>query len=363
MKTKLFLFIIGLFILQVSFSQQRIKDDLIISGDLEVLGNTLSANNIYADTIYIDNIYSDNGLKVDGDSLNFKNLGIIFENVITNKEYRAGNNYSDIMLHDVYAGIGYGNGTLRSKLIAYPGHAQVEARNTSGDNYSFDVFENKAFFILNETDTMYKFNIDSLLAPLIAAKFKEIVAEKAILDTIINDNDTAANGFMPIKYVIETEKFDSINVRKIINDTLYHAYTGCEDSTIIITFAAADTWYQVTNSVNNMFSELSVRGFSSTNDTLYNKMKGKFRGIVCIDFQGTTGYWTEFRIKNAKTGVQLGVKRRVTPTGNYDQVCIPWYGNLNKNDGIIVEIKNVGGTTNVTIRNISFEAYYIQKNF
>jgi len=202
--------IVALFALLIAFnshSQDRVKNDLIVYGHIEVRGSSQYGSDsttmkyVYFDSISVQGsvlnkeilntlfksintkssadtgdfsiLYSDR-IKSDHDSLNFDSLTVIAGHNVFNRHNIGGGKYSYVGLSTKSTTLAYSNSNKGGSFFCdTSGRAAMTGTNFSGSSASVNVEEDYVYFILG-IDTLYKFKTDSLLAKLTSAKFKDI---------------------------------------------------------------------------------------------------------------------------------------------------------------------------------------------
>jgi hypothetical protein len=137
------------------------------------------------------------------------------------------------------------------------------------------------------------------------------------------------------------ERFNPINGEAAI---------GFQDSAYVITPIVQNTWYQITNAGNNLFTYNTDVGHDITlsGDTIYCAEAGVYEFIISHSFAGANGGVWEFATKQNGTFVPNAKAVRKTGTadiGNVGYACKP---RVTANTPVTFWVRNTGNTVTPT---------------
>ena len=148
-----------------------------------------------------------------------------------------------------------------------------------------------------------------------------------------------------------------------VNDVV-HCFHYFGDSTITYTFAASNTYYQLTNASNNLFDQGEDDGFSISGDTLTFTFAGDYDLTAKLTIEGGNGvaYTMVFRNITQAAMIPTGAACTGRGAGNFTSINISAYAeDVAAGDKFILMLRNLDNTTEATLKNGTIKARLVHR--
>lgn len=143
----------------------------------------------------------------------------------------------------------------------------------------------------------------------------------------------------------DIETTGSVTGGRVFKTAIYHAYGGYEDKAYTLSLAA-DTWTQITNGTNDLWTGSEVDGITFVDDDMTILNSGDYTGVVTLTISALNGKDFHVRLYNTTqsqvAGFPLGIS--TTGAGNEMQCTVPIYMEATANDVYEMQINSTDGT-------------------
>ena len=173
----------------------------------------------------------------------------------------------------------------------------------------------------------------------------------------IDNSDTTA--------ALITGDFDensvTINGKLCVSEAI-HLFAFFGDSTVAISYALADTWYQVTNATDSLWRYQEKDGFTVSNDTITITDAGDYDLTCGIKWEGNNGTSYDFRFYNVTqtTGIPIGQGGTGAGAGNRQGTTVGAYATFSAGDKVIIQSRNFS-TNDYTLENSFIKIYKVHE--
>lgn len=246
--------------------------------------------------------------------------------------------------------IGVVSGKVLSATIGTTERISLNPRATSTAAYWFDTHNELTqtiFAIGNQGDTVLKVSADSGLQ-----------VSKLTTDTL-TIGDSTVTGFLSLNEAVSDEVFDSLTAEVAYIKTKAHGFFAFEDSSVVID-CPADTWVQVTNSTNDLFTAVQDgEGFDISGDTItFNQTDNGLNPHIIlhwgVDGHAAAGEDYEVRMYNIDNADGVVRKAEGSTDGANNRISIgttSYDASADYGDRYILQINNKTDSDDFTIEN------------
>lgn len=169
-----------------------------------------------------------------------------------------------------------------------------------------------------------------------------------------------SNSLNPLIYGDFTN--DTVKINGVLKSTkAIHLFSYFGDSTVTFSFAAADTWYHLTNANDTLWNWQELDGFTVKEDTITVLESGDYDLTCHLGFDGSNGQTYSVRFYNATQGIGIptACPNTARGSGNIISVNVSAYASgINAGDEIVLQIKN-DGTGSATLKNSVIKIYLV----
>ncbi len=196
--------------------------------------------------------------------------------------------------------------------------------------------------------------------------------------TALSLSDTDGDTKIQVEESADEDKirFDTAGVERMVIDengdviitggilkqsNIYYIYGGFQNKLETIN-CTVDTWEQLTNSTNDLFSG-EANGFGLSNDVMTFINAGHYVGNVSITISGGNGEDFYLRLYNITQGVPVGYRIGATTSGvsNFQTFTLPMTIHANAGDNFKLEVMNTTNSDDLIVRDSVFNLYYVSE--
>ena len=143
-----------------------------------------------------------------------------------------------------------------------------------------------------------------------------------------------------------------------------HLFSFFGDSSVTFSYAAQDTWYQVTNASDSLFRYTETDGFTVLGDTITVSHTGDYDFRSQLTLDGGNGETISMRFFNVTqtAGIPTASALTTRGSGSFGTIHVEGYASVTAGDKIILQIKNDDASpSNSVLKNGVTKVYYIHE--
>jgi hypothetical protein len=120
----------------------------------------------------------------------------------------------------------------------------------------------------------------------------------------------------------------------------YHAYGGFQDSAVTLTLTNQNTWYQITNATNNLWTGLEADGMTLSGDTITITNTGDYFGTVSLTFSGINARDYQVIVYNiTQDTYTYHIGATTTGATNFTNIVLPLYLEVTAGDRFVIKLQ------------------------